>query len=143
MEALMTLNCSNYSENIVDILGVFQQIGWNIYNPQGKVEYLPIGDNDEYDWQCEKISEIKLYDIIFDKIAKKEQVGVNLFHNNGVAGISFMAYSTNQIVLSISINRKMVDERHTDMIWYLESIIYKFWNVGIRLLSYKLEEFED
>lgn len=139
----MTLNCSNYSENIVDILGVFQQIGWNIYNPQGKVEYLPIGDNDEYDWQCEKISEIKLYDIIFDKIAKKEQVGVNLFHNNGVAGISFMAYSTNQIVLSISINRKMVDERHTDMIWYLESIIYKFWNVGIRLLSYKLEEFED
>ena len=55
MEALMTLNCSNYSKNIVDILKMFQQIGWNIYNSQGKVEYLPIGDDDEYDWRCEDI----------------------------------------------------------------------------------------
>ena len=64
MEALMTLDCSNYSENIVEILKIFQQIGWYIYNPQGKVEYLPIGDDDEYDWQCDEISESELYDII-------------------------------------------------------------------------------
>ena len=51
MEALMTLDCSNYSENIVEVLKIFQQIGWYIYNPQGKVEYLPIDDDDEYDWQ--------------------------------------------------------------------------------------------
>ena len=47
MEALMTLDCSNYSENIVEVLKIFQQIGWYIYNPQGKVEYLPIDDDDE------------------------------------------------------------------------------------------------
>ena len=35
MEALMTLDCSAYSENIADILRIFQQIGWCIYNPQG------------------------------------------------------------------------------------------------------------
>lgn len=35
MEALMTLDCSNYSENIVEVLKIFQQIGWYIYNPQG------------------------------------------------------------------------------------------------------------
>ena len=27
MEALMTLDCSNYSENIVEVLKIFQQIG--------------------------------------------------------------------------------------------------------------------
>lgn len=143
MEALMTLNCSNYSENIVDILNMFRKIGWNIYNLQGKVEYLPVGDDDEYAWRCEDISETKLYDVISEKIAKKEQVGVNLFYNNGVEGISLMAYTTDQIMLSIVINRKIVKEKYTDMVWYLENIVYKFLDIGVRLLSYKLEEYED
>ncbi len=143
MEASIILNCSDYSENIMDVLKIFQQIGWNIYNAQGKAEYLPIGDDDEYDWQCEKISKIKLYDIISEKIANKEQIGVNLFYNNGAEGISFMADTTDQILLSISINRKTVNGNNTDMAWYLENIIYKILNIGVRLLSYKLEEYED
>lgn len=143
MEASIILNCSSYSDNIVDILKLFQQIGWDIYNPQGKVEYLPVGDDDMYDLQCEEISEIKLFDIVSEKIAKKEQVGVNLFYSNGTEGISLLAYNTAQIMLSIDINRKIVKDRHTDMVWYLENIIYKFIDIGVRLLSYGLEEFED
>lgn len=143
MEALMTLDCSNYSESIVDVLKIFQQIGWHIYNPQGKVEYLPIGDDDEYDWQCKEISEIELYDIISEKIAKKEQIGINLFYSNGTEGISLMAYNTSQIMLSITINRKTVKGKYTDIAWYLENIIYKFLNIDVRLLSYKIEEYED
>lgn len=85
IEALITLNFSNYSENIIDILKIFQQIGWDIYNAQGKVEYLPIGDK-EYNWQCEKIPTDKLFDIISRKMVKKEQIGVNLFYNNGAEG---------------------------------------------------------
>ena len=143
MEASITLNCSSYSDNIVDILKLFQQIGWDIYNPHGKVEYLPVGDDDMYDWQCEEISEIKLFNIISEKIAKKEQVGVDLFYNNGTEGISLLAYNTAQIMLNIDINRRIVRDRHTDMVWYLENIIYEFIDIGVRLLSYGLEEFED
>ena len=44
MEASVTLDCSIYSENIVDVLKAFQQIGWGMYYPQGKIAYLPIGD---------------------------------------------------------------------------------------------------
>ena len=73
MEAFITLNCSSYSENITDILKIFQQIGWDIYNSQGKVEYLPIGDEDEYNWQCEDISEIELYNIISEKKRKRNR----------------------------------------------------------------------
>ncbi len=29
------------------------------------------------------------------------------------------------------------------MVWYLENIIYKFFDIDVRLLSYKLEEYED
>ena len=128
MDALITLNFSNYSENIVDILKIFQQIGWDIYNAQGKVEYLSIGD-DEYNWLCEKISIDKLFNVISRKMDKKEQIGVNLFYNNGVEGISFLANSTEQIMLSISINRKIIKGKYTDMVWYLENIIYKFFSI--------------
>lgn len=143
MEALMTLDCSNYSESIVDVLKIFQQIGWYIYNPQGKVEYLPIGDDDEYDWQCKEISENELYDVISEKIAKKEQIGINLFYSKSTEGVSLMAYNTSQIMLSITINRKTIKGKYTDIAWYLENIIYKFLNIDVRLLSYKIEEYED
>lgn len=143
MEASILLNCSTHSENIVDILKIFSQIGWNIYNTQGEVEYLPVGDDDQYDWRCEKISQNKLYDIISQKLVRKEQIGVNLFYNNSAIGISLLAYTTDEILLSLSINRKILKGKHTDMIWYLNNIIYKFFDIGIRLLSYKLEEYED
>ena len=48
---------------------------------------MPIGDDDEYDWQCDEISESELYDIISKKIAGKEQIGINLFYCNGTEGI--------------------------------------------------------
>lgn len=143
MEAFISLDCSNYSENIVEVLKIFQQIRWNFYNPQGKVEYLPIGDDDEYDWQCDEKSESELYDIISKKIALKEQIGINLFYCNGTEGISLLAYNTSQIILSITINRKTIKGKYTDMAWYLQNIVYKFLDIGVRLLSYKIEEYED
>ena len=143
MEALMELNFSKYSENMLDILKIFQQIGWNIYNYQGKIKYLPIGDNDDYDWQCGEISEIELYDIISEKVAKKEKVGVSLFYHNGTEGIDFIANATDQIILSIDINRKTVYGKYTNMIWYIENIIYRLFDAGVRLVSYRLEEYED
>lgn len=143
MGTLMTLDCSDYSENIADVLKIFQQIGWYIYNPQGKVEYLPVGDDDEYDWQCDELSEGELYDIISKKMASKEQIGINLFYCNGTEGISLIAYNTSQIILSLTINRKIAKGKYTDMSWYLENIIYKMWDIDVRLLYYKIEECED
>ena len=107
------------------------------------IEYLPIGDDDKYDWQCDEISESELYDIISKKIESKEQIGVNLFYCNGTEGISLMAYNTSQTILSITINRKTVKGKYTDMSWYLENIVYKLLNADVRLLSYKIEEYED
>jgi len=142
MESLMTLNCGVFSKKMVDIIKVFQQIGWDIYNPQGKVEYLPVGDDENYDWQCDNMTESTFYDIISEKAINNEQIGVNLFYNNSKEGISLLAYDTNKIVLSLAINRRIIDEIHTDMVWYLVNIVYKFFNMGIRLISYKFEEFE-
>ncbi len=142
MEAIIEINFRGYSENIVEVLRVFQKIGWSIYNSQEKIEYLPIADNDNYDWQCEKMSEADFWNIINQKVANGEQIGINLFYNKAI-GISFLAHNTSQIVLGLCINRKSVYKRHTDMAWYFENIIYKLFKTGVRISSYKFEEYED
>lgn len=143
MEASITLDCSNYSENIIDIIKIFQRIGWNTHNSQGEVTYLPIGDNDMYNWVKQKLSKDELYTIISHKIIANEQIGIDLFYNNGNEGLSLLAYNTSQILLSLSINRKRIDTRHTDMVWYWDNIIHRFMNEGIELLSYTLKEYDD
>lgn len=142
MEAFITINCSNYSDNIIDIINLFQEIGWEIYNSKGEIEFLPIGDDDKYDWQREKMSVENFYEIVSKKLAQNEQVGVDLFYE-GTEGISLLAFNTEQILLSIIINRKLLDKCHTDMRWYLEHIIYKFFEFGVNILSYNMEEYED
>lgn len=144
MEASITLDFSPYSENIIDILKAFQKIGWNIYNPKNEVEYIPNGDSGMYNWLCEKMPENKFYDIISNKISKNEQVAINLFYNSGDEGITFIANDTDRILLSIDINRHtLIDQRHTDMVWYLNNIIYKFLDADVKLLSYSLSEYDD
>ncbi len=43
-EALLELNCSRYSEKIIDIINLFCKVGWAYVSDDEKVEYLPIGD---------------------------------------------------------------------------------------------------
>lgn len=143
MEAIITFNGKAFSESIVDIVKEFQKIGWGILNPQGMVEYLPVGDNERYNWKEENIEESKLYDILLMKIARKEPVGINLFYHGGTEGISMIADNTEEIILGLSINRKIINDNHTDTAWYLENIIYKLLDNGVRLLAYKVEEQED
>lgn len=143
MEAIITFNGKAFSESIVDIVKEFQKIGWGILNPQGMVEYLPVGDNERYNWKEENIEESKLYDILLTKIARKELVGINLFYHGGTEGISMIADNTEEIILGLSINRKIINDNHTDTAWYLENIIYKLLDNGVRLLAYKVEEQED
>lgn len=143
MEATLTLNFSGFSNSISDILNVFGQIGWSIFNPQGMVEYLPKGDNDEYNWQCRRITAQELHQMISEKAAEKETVGVNLFYDKGAEGVSMLARSTDAVVLSICINRRCIIGSRTDTAWYLENIVYALLNKGVNLLSYQIEEYAD
>ncbi len=96
-----------------------------------------------YNWQCEIISELELYNIISKKITNGEVVGISLFYNNSLEGISLLAQNTDEILLSIITNRKIIKNKNTDMVWYIKNIIYKLLNLNVRILSYRLEEFED
>lgn len=50
-EALLQMNCSRFSEKIIDIIDLLFKIGWKYFSNDGMVEYLPIGDIDDYNWE--------------------------------------------------------------------------------------------
>lgn len=108
MEAVMEINCSSYSDNMIEVLKIFKQIGWDIYNPQGEVEYLPVGDDDMYNWQCEKISESKLYDIVSEKMAVRYP-----WRSLRLYGTVFVTYKPELVTGTFLPYRKVL--RQTDM----------------------------
>ncbi len=122
-EAYIKINCKRYSERIVDVISLLKKIGWGINNCDDLVEYLPIGDIDDYDWQCSNITENDLYDIINFKQDHKEFIGLNLFYNCTEAGISILANSTSEIIIDLNIYRKTFADNTTDFSWYFQHII--------------------
>ena len=77
--ASLSLGCSLYSSSITNIITLFNKIGWGFIDNQ--MEYLPVNDNDMFDWQKEPLSLEKLFSVISQKQNIGEMIGVILYHN--------------------------------------------------------------
>lgn len=49
-ETSITIDCSRYSDRIIDVISLLNEIGWKYYNNSNQIEFLPIGDNDNFNW---------------------------------------------------------------------------------------------
>ncbi|HOQ01556.1 MAG TPA: hypothetical protein PK604_12200 [Acetivibrio clariflavus] len=56
----------------------------------GKVSFLPLGDNDDYDWQSEEIDLEQLMDIIDKKEKQNEVIGVILYWDKSSIGMQLL-----------------------------------------------------
>ena len=63
-EALLQMNCSRFSEKIIDIIDLLFKIGWKYFSNDGMVEYLPIGDIDDYNWEKSALSDIEVHELV-------------------------------------------------------------------------------
>ena len=143
-EALMEINAETCSQNIFDIVTKLNRIGWSCYNADGLVEYLPLNDNDCFDWQAEPLTEEEVRWLIETKQGKAEKIGINFFHKYSEHGFSFLADSTKNILLSFNINRKRLpddDNQRTDVGWYVENIIQKLQEENCLVACYRFEEY--
>lgn len=50
-EAILEINCSRYSERIMDVINLLNELGWKYYDIEKNIEYLPLGDDDDFDWK--------------------------------------------------------------------------------------------
>lgn len=145
-EAMMVLSCESEGNEAVRILDALCNKGWSAYNKKNKIEFIPLGDDDRFDWQEDNISYVELRKIICQKQEKAEGIGFNLFYSGTDYGITLLFSSIKNIVISIGINRRSIDtqrESLTDFTWYFDTIIKNLLSQGIAVLSYRFEDYLD
>ena len=145
-EASIELNCSRYSNKIIDIINLLNECGWKYYNTKKKVEYLPLGDVDSFNWQDDFFSENELQELINEKQNRLELVGLNLFFENSWEGVTLLARDTKEMMLCLRINRKKLGndrESLTDVSWYFNNIIQKLIARNCPVDYINFEEYTD
>lgn len=118
---------------------LFNKIGWGFADNQ--MEYLPIHDNDMFDWKKESLSLEKLFSVISQKQSIGELIGVVLYHNYSDKGITFLARNTKEINLSIDINRQKVNDEYTDISWYIMNIVAELEKSGCIIEYFEYREY--
>ncbi len=142
-EAMIVLDCRRYSADISDIIEVFRKAGWKTHNNKNLTEYLPLRDNNQYDWQISMLSDGDLTELILQKQNNSEKIGINLFYEHSDIGISMLAETTAEIILSLNINRQIVGNNITDICWYFNNIILKLCNAGCCIDYFQFSDYTD
>lgn len=145
-EAFIEMNCSRFSDKLIDMIDIFQKIGWTYYNPRHKIEYLPLGDDGDYDWQEDSMSGREIKRLLNKKQKNNEMIGISLYCSYSSEGFDLIAKNTEEIRLSLDINRRLLEssdhEDSTDIGWYVENIIHKLRQDNCPVDYYKIEEYE-
>lgn len=145
-EAILEVNCSRYSEKIIDVVRLLNELGWKYYDDEKNIEYLPLNDDDDFNWQKNYLSENQLQELINNKQNNLELVGINLYYENSYEGINLLAKSTSKIIIGLTINRKTIEnnrESITDIGWYFNNIIQRLRERECPIDYIKFEEYTD
>jgi hypothetical protein len=115
----------------VEIIRKLTIFGWNLTNEYGYVNYLPIGDKDNFDWQAERTMSFEaLTKILNAKEQACEIVGVILTWKDTNIGGTFLFQpkkSLETFSMHISIERQKIllsdGYEITDFQWYLSKLL--------------------
>ena len=132
------MDCSLYTDSIAEMIRIFRKIGWDFAD--GQVEYLPLHDDDMFDWQAEPLSEAELDALVTEKQACGELCGVILNHQDSDRGFSLLATNTAEIMLHLTVNRKTVCGDFTDASWYIEHVAAELGRIGCTVQALQYEE---
>jgi hypothetical protein len=132
-------------ENIspIKIIRMLLDYGWT-FNDYGKVSYLPVGDNDDYDWQREEMSTETLIDILMIKEHNHEDVVVTMtWQDTNIGGI-FSFRKNGHLSINLVMNRKMYSDGNsiemTDVNWYLSKLLPVLNQKDLRVEHFAYEE---
>ena len=145
-EASIELNCICEQKEIMYLLDLLCNGGWTVYNKNKKIEYLPVGDDDDFGWKEDNITYEELRKIVEMKQQRNELVGVVLFYEGTSHGIDVLLRDLQNVIISIDINRNTIgDERDslTNFAWYFSKIIMLLDKEESLWVSYKFEDYMD
>lgn len=145
VEASIDIKLNNYIEyRIMGIIEALIKGGWILRNDQNEVSYLPIGDEDNFDWLEKTISQDELKRIIEEKENLNEVVGIKMYWKDTNIGITLLIYSHKEFSISLSINRKKINATDTrsvtDINWYIQTIVETLKEQKYQIERFTFEE---
>ena len=141
VDATLTIDFRGYSEKIFDVIQLFNDNGWIFKNDE--MEYITTIDNDDYEWQREKLSYSKLDEIITANQNSGKLIFVRLYDAYSDGAVDLLANNTKEITLSLDINRKHIEgERYTDASWYIQNIVGRINKQNFVIQHFIFDEFE-
>lgn len=130
------------------IIDILSKNGWTFTSEAGYVSYLPIGDNEMFNWTDSKMSLSDLMEILEKKEKNKELIGIRMVWKGSEVGGDLLIWDKDEarnkkihtpISFILDGNRKILakydDFSITDINWYLEKLIPAF-NQGDTLVEY-------
>ena len=117
--------------------------GWTL-NDNGKISYLPVGDDGDYNWVSESINIDELINILDEKERRNESIGVSLTWGDTNIGGTLLIWDKESLSFNLSINRKIINQDSsmgiTDVNWYLEKLISGLINEKFKVESFSFKQ---
>ncbi|WP_261828717.1 hypothetical protein [Inconstantimicrobium mannanitabidum] len=132
---------NNEKISVIQLINTFISNNWRLQD-DGKISYLPLGDDDDFDWQYNEISVEELMNIVNKKEICREIIGLLMLWDTTDVGVQLLIHSELELSFSISVNRKTIDNGNiTDVNWYLEKIITLLKKNNYIIESFSFEEY--
>ena len=139
VSAILTIDCSNYSDKIFDIILLFNKIGWTFMDD--KMHYT-LFDNDDVDFHYEDLNYEKLEEIITIRQSEGKFTAVRLYNSKLQTGFNLAADSTKALTLWIDMDRKTINgSRYTDYSFYIINTVGALNKIDWKVEYYKFEEY--
>lgn len=138
----LTIHVTNIT-SVFEFIVKLNDIGWNWKNEKGETEFLPLNDNDNFNWCCKEITLEELFHLTTEKEKANEIVGIQLYYHFGKVGITLLANKSSEYSFSFNSNRVTVAAERgigsTNVNWYIERIIWELQkqNVQIQFMQYR------
>ncbi len=145
MSASASINIKfNCEQETIHIIKKLLDFGWTI-NDNEKTTYLPLGDNDDFNWTSCNLNFNQLVNIINQKITHNELVGVVITWGDTNVGGSLLFWDKTSFSLNLNVNRMLVECQNnssfTNVNWYIEKILPALNKEKIIVQNVSFEEY--
>jgi hypothetical protein len=134
----INITISSSTKSILELIEVFLNNGWSIKD-HGHISYLPLGDEDAFNWQHIAIAAWpKIVEVLKQKEKNRELIGLVMTWKDANIGGEFLFFPDGQLVaVSWSVNRKALERctDFTDHSWYLTRILAPLLKEGVVIES--------
>ena len=117
---------SSKTKSTIELIEILLNNGWSVKD-QGHISYLPLGDEDAFNWQHVAISSWpKIVETLKQKEKNREMIGLVMTWKDVNIGGEFLFFPDGrQLAISWSVNRRTLKHcaDFTDHSWYLSRIL--------------------